>query len=400
MAGDDQTEKFDSKLEEILPESIDRRQFLVGTVATMSGMGLAGCSGDGGGDGGGGGGGTGTPTVQDSFAGEGEQPIWRYGWKAEPSYSIGFVGQQRSVWEDTGITAPNVEEGFGSGDAARRVGTGAEAMGMASTFPIITNFAEGGQYRVYGVGKARSQMGLIYNTEVISGPDDLEGTTITRTNSAPQTLSWPFFRDGHGYSEGDMTVQGASEEGAAAQLAQGNIDAVFDTITDYTAIQGQTEIEVGFMPLWNVAQIFGYPLFVNTSFLEDRGVEYMASLMTGYSEAAKWVLLNPEEAVDIMRQDVNTDLQATNRDSQLNGLAAGVFAVNTTDTTRNEGFGFLDTGVLEQTIEVIEAGTDIDVSVDELGTTEIQEQAELATFSDDEWSQVLEFAGEFAEFFD
>jgi ABC-type nitrate/sulfonate/bicarbonate transport system substrate-binding protein len=413
MSDDTPMQSFKSAVDDSLPESVDRRRFLAGTVATMGGLGLAGCTGGGGGGGGSGGSGgsggdgssgsgdDGTQTSGGSGGSGGSRPIWRYGWKAEPSYAIGFVAEQEGIWGEHLDTTPDVKEGFGSGDAAKRVGSGQEAMGMASIFPIITNFAEGGTYQVFGAGKARSQLGLIYNAEEIDGRDDLSGITLSRSSSAPQQLSWPYFRDGLGYSEGDMTVQGASESGAAAQLSQGQIDAVYDTITDWTAIRSKVDMEIGFIPLYTVVPIYGYNLFVNTSKVEDMGDGYMADLMTAYSQAGKWVLLNPGEAVDIMRNEVNTDLQTVDRSSQMEGLAAGVIAVNATEDVKENGFGYLDTEVLSQTIEVIADGSDIDApSVDEIANTEIQEEADLATFSDSEWDQVLENGTPFTDQFD
>jgi ABC-type nitrate/sulfonate/bicarbonate transport system substrate-binding protein len=160
-------------------------------------------------------------------------------------------------------------------------------------------------------------------------------------------------------------------------------------------------MEVGFIPLYSVVPIFGYNLFVNTSVYEERGEDYMADLMTAYSQAGKWVLLNPEKSVDIMRNEVNTDLQTVSKDSLMQGLAAGVVAVNATEQVRNNGFGYLDTEVLSQTIEVIADGSDIDApSVDEIAATGIQEQADLSTFSDSEWQQVLDNGSPFTDQFE
>lgn len=374
------TEEFYSVVVDDLPESINRRKFLMGTVATMGSLGLAGCTG-----------GRDSGESGNTSKSGGTGPIWRYGWKAEPSYSVGFVAEQRDTWSAHLDTPPNVKEGFGSGDAAKRVGTGKEAMGMAAGVPVIINFAKGGEYKIYGAGKARSQLGLIYNAERINGRDDLQGITVTRSGSAPQQLSWPFFRDSLGYSKGDMTVKGANEAGAAAQLGQGKIDAVYDTITDWTAIRSKIDTKIGFISLYSVVQIYGYNTFVNTSFLENRGTDYMANLMTAYSKAGKWVMLNPKKAVEIMRQEVNTDLQTVSVDSLLKGLRAGVIAVNTTDVVKKNGFGYLDTDILSKTIEVIGNASELKLpSVDEIAATEIQENAELSSFSDSEWQQVLE----------
>lgn len=411
MSSSDPVDEFKSIIDEDLPESVDRRRFLMGTVATIGSLGLAGCTGSDSGESGGDGNGdseqtteavdtTEPSTTEAQDNAQQAKPIWRYGWKAEPSYAIGFVAEQRGIWSEHLETPPDVKEGFGSGDAAKRVGSGKESMGMASAFPIVTNFASGAKYQIFGAGKARSQLGLIYNADKINGREDLQGITVVRTDSAPQQLSWPYFRNGLGYSEGDMTVEGASESGAAAQLSQGSIDAVYDTITDWIAIKSKVDMEVGFIPLYTVVPIFGYNLFVNTSFHEEQGTSYMADLMTAYSKAGKWVLLNPEKSVDIMRTEVNTDLQTVSKESLMQELKAGVIAVNTTNAVKENGFGYLDTDVLSKTLEVIADGSDFEAPpIDEIAATEIQEQAELSSFSDSEWQQVVENGKPFTDQF-
>lgn len=376
------------KLDGILPESMDRRKFLTGTVATTVGL-LAGCTG-------GEGNSQGTTTTSSDVT-------WRTAWKATPNYVPSYIAQTNGFWKDQNITPPTPKAGNGSGDTARRIGTGQESLGMGSMIPVASGLAEDYNLSIYGTAKARSQVALLYRTDRLQGPKDIQGKNIVSA-SALNTQAWPIYASAVGHP--DVSIGSAEESAAAAQLVSGDVDAMFDTINDFGSLKSNVEAQSGASvaaePLYAQVSVIGYPLYVNNDWLaKDGNLEYTVRAMSGYSEAVKWTLLNPEEAIKIMQTDVNKALKTEKKDVLLSQMAAGVAATNLTDSILKNGVGYLEKSVLSSSLTELAKGLGVkETSVKDAANFEIQKKAELATLSSDEQSQVREFAQPYIKLFE
>lgn len=390
----------------------DRRTFL-GTLATGSVVGIAGCSGGGGDEGEGDGEGEETTEggMGETESGDGgtdlvgEDVGFRLPVEPSPNYVIAFVAQKEGFWEDAGITPLTPEGGNGSGDTTRRVATQEDVIGHADVTPQVSGIVEQ-DYDIiqFGTSKAMTQSGLIYRTDRISDgfdPDAVAGATIT----APDTLdeqTWIQFRQGIGAPD-NVTVEYVETSSAASLLQQGEIDGIWDSINDYAAIQDQLDVEIGFAPLFNVEPLAGYFLIVNGSWFEenDQGVEWLTGVLEGYSAAGKWTLLNPESAIETLIEEV-PELGTTEMETNLRALAAGVAATNFNEGVKENGFGYIDPEVQQNTFDTLADLYDLGEAPNASDVTEqnVIEQAELATFSDSEWDQVREFASPYTEFFE
>lgn len=380
--GTDAREAGLNRVADALPEGIDRRTFFKTAVAGTV-VGLAGCTGGG---------------------GSMERDLdFRIAVDPSPNYAIAFAAQHQGMWEDQDISPLTVRGGQGSGDTTRRVATNEDSLGLAAVTPQMLGIAQDDyDIKQCCMTKARAQSGLIYRADLINDPyqpDDLTGKRIT----APDTLDeqmWDIFRQGVGAS--DVEVEYAEGATAASLLDQGDIDAIWDSINDYASLQENLDHELGFAPLYTITPMAGYALIVNGSWVEeiDDGVDYVTRVVQGYSEAGKWTLLNPEDAVAMMEEEYQA-ISTQSTESNLAALAAGVAATNLSDGTRENGFGYIDTEVMQNTFDHL--ATIYDVEAPDVGDVvhqEVVENAELAQFSDSEWAQIEEFTGEFAAFYE
>lgn len=394
------------RLDGIVPESLDRRQFFKGAVGVTVGGLLAGCSG------GGGSGQENTPTPtsdsdgSESAEGSGDDDLvrnvtFRSAWKAEPNYAIGYAAQLQGHWADQMIGGVTYRKGFGSGDTAKRVGTGKEALGLGSVSPQISGLAQGYDMQIFGTAKARSQLALLYRKDKISDPtgDGLADKTIV-AESALNEQSWPVYADAVNAPD-STTLEFAAESGAVALVASGDADAIWGTLDDFGPFNDAMDVDIGASPLYNHSPSYGYTLIVNNEFLNaEDNFEFTKRVLEGYSAAGKWTLLNPEKAIDMMVNDVNQALSTQERASLLDNMKAGVAATNLTDGVKNNGFAYLDEDVLSNTLTNLGGALGVEPpSADEVGAFDLQNKAELATFSQDEFEQVNDFADPYDEFF-
>lgn len=370
-----------------LLDSIDRRTFLGATAGTA--LALGGYAGIGGAQG------DGDPMQKDVG--------FRIAVDPGPNYAISFAAQNRGFWEDQGIAPLEVQGGQGSGDTARRVATGEDPLGLSAVTPQMLGVAQD-DYDILQVGmtKFRAQSGLIYRQDSIADPFDpaeLTGKRIT----APDTLDeqmWDIFRQGVGAE--DVEVEYAEGATAASMLDQGDIDAIWDSINDYASLDENLDHELGFAPLYAIEPMAGYALIVNGSWVEEteEGEEYVRRVMQGYSEAAKWTLLNPEDAIDMMIEVVPA-IETQPRESNLAALAAGVAATNHDETVGENGFGYIDQEVMQNTFDHLAEVYDVEeVDVEDVLFQEVVDGVELAQFSEAEWEQIDQFAGEYDDFYE
>lgn len=394
------------RLDGFIPESVDRRAFFKSAVGvTVSGL-LAGCTG----------GSEGDSTEQqqtppstdsnDSTEASSDDDMvrnvtMRSAWKAEPNYAIGYASQLRGHWSDKGIGGVTYRKGFGSGDTAKRVGTGKEALGLGSISPQISGLAQDYDMQIFGTAKARSQLALLYRKDKISDPtgDGLADKTVV-AESALNEQAWPVYVNAANVPD-STTLEFAEESGAVSLVSSGDADAIWGTIDDYGPFAESMDAEIGVMPLYNQSPSYGYTLIVNNEFLNGTdNFEFTKRVLEGYSEAGKWVLLNPEKAIDMMVNDVNQALSTQDRASLLDNMRAGVASTNMTEGVRDNGFAYLDKDVLSNSLSSLGEALDVDPpSADEVGAFDLQDEAELATFSKDEFKQVGDFADPYDEFF-
>ncbi|UPM44338.1 ABC transporter substrate-binding protein [Halocatena salina] len=379
------------KLDGILPENIDRRKFLLGTAATVGG--LAGCLG-----------GSPAATKTDDLSKDAiERDVtWRTPWKPNLSYSDAYIAKSKGQWIDANVKPPSVKQGNGSGDTAKRVANRKDVLGHGSITPQISGLAQGYDLKLYGTAKARIQHGLLYRTDVMNSPTDLANKRIIVVSGlAEQT--WNIYANNVD-PPSSVTVEYVDDSTAAAMLSEGRADGVWRGIYQVPSVRKllPKNAKLGVEPLYNRIPSYGFTLIANGSWLEEsNNLEYTTRVLEGYSSALKWIFLNPEETVTIMRNDVNQSLQLEDKENQLKTLKAGVIATNLSSPTKKNGLGYLDKDVLRNSFETLGQILDIDEtpSVEAAADFRPRDNAELASFTADEWKQMEENAEPFSSMY-
>lgn len=396
-------------VDEHLPECINRRRFLE-TSVTGTLLAIAGCAGDGSGSNDSGGGDTTTndDSGSDNSSGDGSDLIgsempFRLPVEPGPNYATSYAAKYQGFWEDAGIVAPTPEGGNGSGDTSKRVGTGVNKIGHAAATPQVAGLArQGFDILQFGTAKARSQAGLIHRKDAIPDPYDpesIKGANIAAADGLDEQM-WQLFLSGIGAD--NIEIEYIDTSAAASLLEKGDIDAIWDSINDYAELDSELDIELGFGSLYQIVPLGGYYIMVNGSWYEDQdqGQEYITRLMEGYSAAGHWALTNREAAMEMLTEQV-PELQTLGTEQLLRAFAAGVAATNLTEGVKENGFGYIDPEVQQNTFDTISNILDVETpSADEIRLTEVTENVELTTFSDDEWADLEEFASPYSEFFE
>ncbi len=419
MDGDRTVEIID-ELDGVLPEGVDRRKFLYGSLGTIGTAMFAGCLGgdddDGNGDGDDdddGNGGNDSDDGDDGDGGNGggddEEITFTTPWNAEPTHGTAHIAELEGYWEDEGVPGVDGEVGNGSDTESQNIGVGNKEMGIAS-FATAVSVWPGDEdidaldMSIVGMAKARPLLSLIYRTDEMEDETDIEGKNIMLA-SGFAAATWSMYPELIGADGSEVSTEEAGEETGPPALANNQVQAIWGSIDLLPAYEEATDVELGVAPLTQFGAIPGFPIWANNGWYENKenNVEFVSNVLTGYYKALKWVLTNEEEYLSLMQDEVNTNLQ-TWTDEELSGQYQAFCAQAVNLDWGEEGIGyFTEEGVqtgLDAAGPALLDDPDIVPSASDMVIMEPYENAETVEFSDDEWDQVAETAGRYWDIFE
>lgn len=422
IADDPEVRSMMRRLDGMIPEGMDRRSFFKSALAFTTGSALAGCMGDGDNEQtatttqqstttqAGGGGGTGTAGSPPEMMAR-DTRFWN-SWKKEIDWSIAYVANGRGFWEDAGVNLRGgVSPGYGSGDGGKRVGTGKETMAVASIVPQISGWAQGLEMFVFGTGRVKANQGMLWRPDRMDSPTDLAGKRIATTSSLNEQMFNNIWM-GEVATEVDpsnVELQVTDQSTAFVLMAQGEVDAIFQTVDAISQLRSVFEdrgvnAEIRAELLYNHVPLLSYVLLVNSNFIQqNNNVEFMSRVLEGYSHATKWVMFNPEKAVQYMQQNVNEALQAQSTQDLVDTINASIVAQNLgVDFYLNKGICSVTEDTVETNMETL-AGIFDNVTeaptLENTLTLEPQEKADLAQLSQSEHQQLIEQAQPYSQYY-
>lgn len=398
-----ETERILNELDGTLPGAVDRRKFLQGSLGVIGAGMFAGCTGDENGDGNGNGNGDGDGGFMDE-----SEVTFTASWKKEPTHGTPHIAQVEEYWADEGVPNVQAAAGNGSDTESLNIGTGSTEMGYAS-FATAISVWDGGEeadalnMSLVGNALARPLLSLIYRTDEMEDHTDLAGKEVLLA-SGFASATWAMYPELVGVDPADVSTRAAGEEVGPPTLASNEVQAVWGSIDLLTAYEAEADVELGVAPLTQFGAIPGQSIWVSNDWYENKenSLEFTAAVLTGFNKALKWVLLNGDEFLDVMKNEVNPNLQ-TWTEEELRGQYETYTAVAVNLDYKDERIGyFTEDGIQVGRDAAAQALLD-DPSVvpaaSEMVNREPFEASEPVEFTDDEWDQVAETGGRFFEIF-
>jgi len=409
-------EQIVADLDNVLPGGIDRRKFLHGSLSSLGAVMLAGCTG---GDGGGqdtttAGESETTAESQGTTTGGGEfldetQAVFTTPWKKEPSWGHAHVAEGRGYWKDAGV--PNIDgvRGNGSDTEAQNIGVGNKPMGISSLTTALsvypeTQDTEALDMTIMGLARGRPLLSLVWRKDQMEDRTDIAGKSILAASGFAAATS-EVYPNLVGVDPSEVDIQEGTEEVAAPRLASNEVQAIWGSIDLYPTYEEQVDAELGVTPLTAFGPFPGFPIWVNNSWFENKenNLEFVSHVLSGYFKAMKWGLLNQSEFLDYLKNEVNPNLQ-TWTEEELVGQHSVNCAQAVTLDMKDEGLGYFTEDsisfVLENAASALVDNPDALPSASDLVDTRAYEQSEKVTFTDDEWNQLSENAGQIWNLFE
>jgi len=259
---------------------------------------------------------------------------------------------------------------------------------------------QGMDFSVVAASRQRTILALTWRNDRMESPSDLEGKTVVLGTPFAEA-TWPVVPSVLDLDPSAITTNFASQGASVSQVAEGEADAVWMGANGGTAIHRQFEdkdSDVTTTPMNNWVDVSGYGFMVSNTWLEEESdsVEYLARLLTGYSKALKWSVTHPEESLQLTYDEINPALQ-TNSDQVNRGHMSVNIAITLSEFI-NGGGGILDfedemmQTAMDTFSNALMDDPDSVPAYDEVVDRRALDEADLATFSNDEWNKATEWA--------
>ena len=394
------------RLDEKLPEGIDRRKFLGATVAGLLGV-SAGCIGDDDDD----------DDTDNDF--DLDTPF-RQPWVPEPTWAVGWIADDEGHWEDAGLSQIHTQEGEGSDDTAAGVIGGQFNVACHDMAAGVGAWdgADAGDVYIFGINKQWGLFGLMWPEQYGDSLDDLDDLTDTDEyywvcSSGNALNTWEIIRNEYDLDQSQDETTLYSEAETRTAIEDGEADVVYGSV-DTVGVNNEavaanddryadSDEMVARGVSSNIHDVIGFPFVVNGDFYDDNSDvidEFLARVLEGYSSAAHWAFTNPDDAIDFIK-GVNPDLEDVSEDA-LTIQMQTVVATELGSEGFENGVGWLDEDAIRESVDILEPIMAPDEGVpdaDDLIISEPYEMADLTTFDEDEEQAAREYAADVFEAF-
>jgi len=220
-------------------------------------------------------------------------------WIPEGPNLFAYIARDKGFWKKAGLDV-SVARGSGSGAAAQAVSAGTFDFGMAATPTVIVQVAKKLPITCIGQINYDALMGIgLLADSPIRKPKDLEGKKFAATTKSGEFPFLPAFAANAGVDLSKVEILQVDPNVRQRLLIEKQVSAI--SAFAPSVVPGY--IANGFSPKIILFSKFNLPLYGNALFTQqallEKEPELCGAIASGLNEATKFVLLKPEQSLDI-----------------------------------------------------------------------------------------------------
>jgi NitT/TauT family transport system substrate-binding protein len=220
-------------------------------------------------------------------------------WAPEGPNLMSFVAKAKGYWSRNGLDV-DIARGTGSVTAAQAIGRGSFQFGLAAATAGLQQAALGLPIAQISCCAYDAFMGLVtLNNSGFAKPKDLEGKKLASTTTSGEYPFIPAFAEKAGLDLSKVEILQVDPNVRQRLLIEKQVAA----ISAFASSVMPPFIQNGFSPRVFLFSKVGLPLYGNTLFTQQPLLQQDSALCgaiaQGLNEAIKFVLLQPEESLDI-----------------------------------------------------------------------------------------------------
>jgi NitT/TauT family transport system substrate-binding protein len=261
-------------------------------------------------------------------------------WVPEGPNLITFVAKANGYWSKAGLSV-DIAKGTGSVGAAQAIGNGQFQFGLSAATAGLQQAALGLPIVQIACCSYDAFMAVVTLSDSgISTPKDLEGKKFAATTKSGEFPFLPAFAARAGVDLGKVEILQVDPNVRQRLLIEKQVSAI--SAFAPSVVPGY--IANGFSPKIILFSKFNLPLFGNALFTQqallEKEPELCRAIAEGLNEATKFVLLKPEESLDIFFK-ANPEMELAKGAREQTKLALDFFRYSVVhDAAKQNGVGY------------------------------------------------------------
>lgn len=229
------------------------------------------------------------------------QPVkvrYTLSWLPTGQYAFIYAARQLGFFKQRGIDL-DISRGFGSLAAIQAVSTGQFDIGGAQTGAILLSVIKGQNLRIAATQGYDATLGiLVPEKNPIRTPKDLEGRKIGVTPTSADTPFLPAYCRLAGVDFDKLQIVQLDSKILEQSAMSGVVDAIL--VTGLSSIPNFVSENIPFrmLPYSHVGLQFYWQNTIVTSAYLEKNKELVDNVVAGILEGIKFMLLNPQEAME------------------------------------------------------------------------------------------------------
>jgi NitT/TauT family transport system substrate-binding protein len=263
-------------------------------------------------------------------------------WVAEGSNAVVFVAKANGYWADAGVDV-DITRGYGSVAAAQAVGAGQFDFGLAAASAGIQQAAKGlPTVSIACLGYDATMSVAVRGDSPVHAPKDLDGKSIGGTVNSGEYPFLPAFAKAAGLDLATVKLVQVDPNVRQRVLMEGQVDAICGFAISIAPAFVANNKPVRFMPY----SAYGLKFYNNAVLTRPETLrsdpKLCEAVAKGLTKAARFCLLQPQDAVNLFLKQVPEAALAANGPRQIQ-TGLGIFAMTVIGPpAKQHGVGWAD----------------------------------------------------------
>jgi NitT/TauT family transport system substrate-binding protein len=320
-------------------------------------------------------------------------------WLPTGQYAFIYSARQLGYLTKRGIDL-EISRGFGSLAAIQAVSSGQFDMGGAQTGAILLSIIKGGNLRLPATQGYDATLGiLVPEKNPIQRPKDLEGKKIGVTPTSADTPFLPAYCRLAGVDFSKLNIVQLDSKILEQSAMSGVVDAIL--VTGLSSVPNFVSENISFrmLPYSDVGLQFYWQNTIVTAAYFEKNKELVDNVVEGLLEGLKFMLLNPQEAMERHLKE-HQELAIGKNGKLYVELGLGMTnAIMIAPESMQHGLGYTDFVEIDKQARFVKqyAAASVDRDPPKANTFCSNDNANKVTLTAAEWEQVRSISQKYAK---
>jgi NitT/TauT family transport system substrate-binding protein len=318
-------------------------------------------------------------------------------WLPTGQYAYIYAARQLGYFKSRGIDL-DISRGYGSMAATQAVATGKFQMGGAQTGANLLSMMRGLDLRILGTQGYDATLGIIaLKKGSIKNPKDLEGKKVGASAAGGDTPFLPAYCKLAGVDYSKLTIVQLDSKILEQSAMSGVVDAIVATGLSSIPNFVSQNVPIRMLPYSKVGLQFYWVNTIASPSFYEKNKEVADNVQAGIAEGMKFMLLNPQEAMERHIKE-HPELALGKNGKLYVELGEGLTrAIMMAPESIEHGIGYTDVAKVDEQAKVVKQYTGKPSDHDLPKAATFVSNLGNVTLRSGEWDQIKASTGKYAQ---